>query len=190
MQTEFPIFRSDNPEGDWVQDITELNGQYMCRCITCKGQFIGMKRRSICYKCKPEWNLFLDDIRNPEDAYSYTKFDKFKTDQWHVARNYEQFVTKIRLHGLPVFISFDHDLADEHLTPKELWSDYDKSKEWQSGQEYKEMTGLDCAKWLVEFCLTHGFELPEFYVHSMNPVGKDNILKLLQNAKRHIRKSV
>lgn len=128
--------------------------------------------------------LFLDDIRKPQDAYVYTKQPMFIEQQWDVVRNYNEFVNYIETNGLPDFISFDHDLADSHYTPEHLWDDYEKSKEWQDQQVHIEKTGYECAKWLTEYCLTNNVKCPNWYCHSMNPVGKDNInilLKSLQN---------
>jgi hypothetical protein len=45
-----------------------------------------------------------------------------------------------------------------------------------------EKTGYDCAKWLVEYCVEHGLKFPEYVVHSMNPVGKENILSYVRQA--------
>lgn len=73
-------------------------------------------------------------------------------------RSYKEFVTYITDKGLPDFISFDHDLGLEE-------------------------SGYDCAKWLVNYCLDYGSRLPQFHVHSQNPVGKINILSLLNNFK-------
>ncbi|WP_431611917.1 cyclic-phosphate processing receiver domain-containing protein [Chryseobacterium sp. 'Rf worker isolate 10'] len=114
--------------------------------------------------------LFLDDIRYPIEAYHYTKQDMFLRNDWHIVRNYEQFVNRILEKGLPEMISFDHDLADEHYLK-------------QGSQEFVEKTGYDCAKWLIEYCMDNYLDLPKFYSHSMNPVGKENILCLLQNFK-------
>lgn len=114
--------------------------------------------------------LFLDDIRYPIEAYHYTQQDIFLRSDWHIVRNYEQFVNRILEKGLPEMISFDHDFADEHYLK-------------QNSQEFVEKTGYDCAKWLVEYCMDHYLDLPKFYCHSMNPVGKENILNLLQNFK-------
>ena len=44
---------------------------------------------------------------------------------------------------------------------------------------------MDCAKWLVDFCMDNKVELPKFYVHSANPVGADNIRGLLNNFIKH-----
>lgn len=115
--------------------------------------------------------LFLDDIRYPIEAHHYTKQDIFLRSDWHIVRNYEQFVNRILEKGLPEMISFDHDLADEHYFKKD-------------SQEYFERTGYDCAKWLIEYCMDNYLDLPEFYSHSMNPVGKENILSLLKNFKK------
>ncbi len=115
--------------------------------------------------------LFLDDIRYPIEAYRYTKQDIFLRRDWHIVRNYDQFVSRILEKGLPEMISFDHDLADEHY----LKSD---------AGELVEKTGYDCAKWLVEYCMENYLNLPKFYCHSMNPVGKENIERLLNNFKK------
>lgn len=70
--------------------------------------------------------------------------------------NFEEFVAFISQNGMPDFISFDHDLG--------------------LGK-----TSFDCAKYLVEYSLDNQATLPEFTVHSQNPVGKENIEKLLAN---------
>lgn len=114
--------------------------------------------------------LFLDDIRYPIEAYHYTQQNIFLRKDWHIVRNYEQFVNRILEKGLPEMISFDHDLADEHYLGPD-------------SQEFVEKTGYDCAKWLVEYCMDYYLDLPEFYCHSMNPVGKENIESLLKNFK-------
>lgn len=76
-------------------------------------------------------------------------------------RSYSEFVTYIIDSGLPDFISFDHDLGLEEIV-------------------------YDCAKWLVNYCLDNNYRLPQFGVHSQNPVGKENILSLLNNFKNRV----
>ena len=107
-----------------------------------------------------KYNLFLDDTRNPNGF-----LDDLRT--WMVVRNYNQFVDIITKQGLPEFISFDHDLADEHY---DTLVDCDK---------FKEKTGYDCAKWLIEYCMKMDEPLPKWQVHSMNPVGRININTIL-----------
>lgn len=101
--------------------------------------------------------LYLDDIRIP------------KTDGWDIVRSYDEFVNYIERNGLPDVISFDHDLADIHYDPST----------WVQGFKYKEKTGYDAAKWLCEYCFENSLPLPEWNVHSANPVGRENIKALL-----------
>lgn len=79
--------------------------------------------------------------------------------------SYEEFVAFILQNGLPDFISFDHDLGEGK-------------------------SGFDCAKWLVGYCLDNDLKLPEFLVHSQNPVGKENIDGLFSNFSKFINKSI
>lgn len=134
------------------------------------------------------YNLFLDDIRFPymagEYMQPYSAQLMYKEERWDVVRNYSEFCAFIESNGLPQLVSFDHDLADEHYTPAEYWEDYEKSKNYQAGRQYKEKTGLDCAKWLIEYVMNNKLKLPIIYCHSMNPVGKDNILNLFENYRK------
>ena len=124
--------------------------------------------------------LFLDDIRHNYDALQMLGYVVYK-EPWDIVRSYDEFVAWIQKNGLPDLISFDHDLADTHYTPQEYWNDYHKSAEYQAGLTHTEKTGLDCAKWLVEYCLDNEVKLPKYLVHSANPVGRDNIFYLLRN---------
>ena len=119
--------------------------------------------------------LFLDDIRDPIHAYGYTNFGHFLTKEWDIVRNYDQFVDYIHKNGLPIFIAFDHDLAEIHYGIN-FWDDHANNTE---------KTGYDCAKYVIEYCMNNNLKLPEFYVHSMNPVGKKNITELLNNYKKY-----
>jgi hypothetical protein len=130
--------------------------------------------------------LWLDDIRNPY----LNEENKLPTNEEYNINwvlNYGQFVSWLRMYGLPQAISFDHDLADEHYTPDYFWDDYEQSKKFQAwkSKNYTEKTGMDCAKWLVEYCLDNNKPLPEIFIHSANPVGADNIRHLLENFNKH-----
>jgi hypothetical protein len=81
---------------------------------------------------------------------------------WKLVTNYHDFVSFITLNGLPDFISFDHDI-----------NSYD--------EEGNELTGLDCAKWLIN----NNYVVRYFSVHSANPIGAENILYLLNNWQKH-----
>jgi len=101
-----------------------------------------------------DWKLFLDDERYPTD------------NGWVIARNYHDAIWYVENYGLPKFISFDHDLAFDHYV---------------IGKPH-EFTGYDFAKWFCQYVMDRELSLPEgfdYYVHSMNPVGADNIRKYM-----------
>lgn len=126
-------------------------------------------------------NLFLDDIRVPMDAFNYTRFQKFSLEEWDIVRDYDGFVHYIETNGLPDFIAFDHDLADEHYAPEM----YHGSEAYMKiSENFKEKTGYDCARWLVEYCMDNNLDCPDYIVHSMNPAGKQNIESYLENFKK------
>lgn len=112
--------------------------------------------------------LYLDDIRIP------------KTDGWEIVRTYDEFVKYIETNGVPDVISFDHDLAKEH-TKYYFENGGHENPPNPLNQQFNEKTGYDAAKWLCEYCWTNGLPLPEWNVHSANPVGSDNIKFLLNN---------
>ena len=119
--------------------------------------------------------LFLDDIRSPKDAIGLvpSHMNQFYwANDWDVVRSHDEFVDWIVTNGIPDFVSFDHDLADEHY--KDLEGNHEK-------------TGYVSAKWLVYHCLDKGVCLPEYQVHSANPVGKQNIESYLENSKKHLK---
>ena len=109
--------------------------------------------------------LFLDDIRNPTDCLLYMQIKiediEIYRKEWQTVRSYSEFVTWIVINGLPDFISFDHDLGLSELP------------------ETEEQNGMTCAKWLMNYCMDNELQLPEFLVHSQNPVGKKNVEGLL-----------
>lgn len=125
---------------------------------------------------KQNYYVFLDDYRIPQDV----QWVKLPDCNWTIVRSYEQFVNLIKDKGyLPSFISYDHDLADAHYQPFFNEKNIDYSK-------YKEKTGYDCAKWVVEFCQNLNVEHPNYLVHSMNPVGKVNIETYIKNYNKSI----
>ena len=124
--------------------------------------------------------LWLDDMRNPRQYLSAKKnTDTFirnknfydglmnKTNIDFVwVKSFDEFCNYIIKNGLPEFVSFDHDLGKG--LPK----------------------GLDCAKWLVEYCRKHKINLPKFYVHSANPNGQREINALLNRNVRETKTNI
>lgn len=115
------------------------------------------------------YKLFIDDERLPKSV----NWVEMPLGPWIIARNHDDFVKYIMQHGLPSFVSFDHDLGLEHYVTGN--PNYDK---------YKEKTGYDCAKWLVEYCMNNNLEFPDYQVHSMNPIGRENIRSYIESYKK------
>lgn len=131
-------------------------------------------------------NIFLDDERGPLDVYKYTTDPIYRDEEWMIVRDYETFERMIKHYNTDIdLVSLDHDLAPEH------YRDYVSQRHQVPPDEqilhyedYKEKTGYDCAKFLIQYCHEHGHELPQVRIHSMNVVGKQNILFLLNGTKK------
>jgi len=128
--------------------------------------------------------LFLDDVRDPQDCagYMYKRIGAlnpiYVQGGWHIVRNYEQFKEAIEcFYKRITHISFDHDLADEHIMLGHAkyvdWDEYHR-------QDNREKTGLDCARLVKQFYQENELPLPIMFVHSMNPVGTENIINVFK----------
>jgi hypothetical protein len=124
-----------------------------------------------------KYNLFVDDIRYPNDV---TWVNLPKDQHYTVVRNYQEFVDIITLRGVPQFVSLDHDLGISS------YSEYFNSVKngYINYENICEMTGLDCAKYLINYCIEKDFQFPKYVVHSMNPIGKQNIISLIESFKK------
>jgi len=116
------------------------------------------------------WNLFLDDIRNPDyvnDGRDYM-----------LARSFDQAVALVERFGVPDHISFDHDLGWDELKPEAnglIIMSEEQGKAAKSGHDF--------VKWMIDQDLDGKIKIPEtfsWYVHSANPVGALNIDGLLR----------
>lgn len=128
--------------------------------------------------------LFLDDYRDPFDNsmdwISFSPIGRNVTIEW--VTSYDEFVNYITKNGLPDAICFDHDLSDFQAFKSgypDLMADVPMPE--------TEKTGYDCAKWLVNYCLDNDVKLPKYAIQSANPVGKENIDKLLKSFNRFIK---
>lgn len=104
------------------------------------------------------WKLFLDDEREPVGT------------GWTVCRNVSEVESVVKVFGLPKFISFDHDLG-YGPSPVGYYND-----------------GMGCAKYIIHKALD-GLPLPadfDYYVHSQNPVGAENIRSYMRAAVPHV----
>lgn len=97
--------------------------------------------------------LWLDDLRpTPKTVH-----------QWRTAKDLESFRDIIRTHGVPKYISFDHDLNEKHYN-----GDYSDKK-----------TGLDVIEWLLKYCANENEEFPMFSIHTMNYTRGQEMKQLL-----------
>lgn len=96
--------------------------------------------------------LFLDDERFPNEVVWGIDAEIYQDPHWFIVRNYDQFVYFITTNGIPDLISFDNDLGEE-----------------------KE--GIDCVKWLMNYCIDNKKKIKDYKAHSFNSVNRINILK-------------
>lgn len=124
--------------------------------------------------------LFLDDFRSIDMVRFPAEYDFLP--KIHV-KNYKEFVETIQNRGLPSVVSYDHDLKNEH------YSEYGEAikRGYINYSKFKEKTGLDCAKFLINYCEENKKPLPIYFCHSMNHIGKKNILDLLKAAENTIK---
>lgn len=111
--------------------------------------------------------LWLDDMRNPFVVNEWIALVHYLKEEYlniedeaceiYWVKTQTEFENYIKENGLPDLITFDNDLGIGN------------------GE------GYDCAKWLVEYCMDIHKQLPQWYVHSANPVAKENISKLFEN---------
>jgi hypothetical protein len=124
------------------------------------------------------YKLFLDDIRTLRQTAEMTNDSSYVEEEWLIVRNYNEFtltVTDMFKDGyFPLLVSFDHDLGYEHTSYYFNNGGHENPPDPLKA-DFKEKTGYDCAKWLVDFCIDNKIELPKYVVHSKNPVGKKNI---------------
>ncbi len=94
------------------------------------------------------YKMFIDDERSPSflEKFGFTRSEYV---DMVVVRSSQNAIQTIVKHGMPSFISFDHDLGGGD-------------------------TGREVVKWLTESLLDDRIKLPvdfDFFVHSQNPVG-------------------
>ena len=122
--------------------------------------------------------LYLDDIRTPKETLP-------NAHPWVVVRDYDAFVDYITHNGIPDLISFDHDLAKEHM--EDYYAQvFAQNYQIPAYDQYKEKTGLDCAKFLCEYAQRMNQEIKTCVVHSHNPVGSQNIMSYINGFMKHM----
>lgn len=112
--------------------------------------------------------VYLDDVRTPT------------SNDWVVARNYDEFVDVVTKNGLDNIevISLDHDLGDSAML--EYYNNVKKNYTLEYSN-IQEKTGYDVCKYLVNKSIETGIPLPQIYVHSANPIGSANMMGYINN---------
>jgi hypothetical protein len=93
------------------------------------------------------YKLFIDDERNPNVVYS-----GIDAEGWIVVRSSQEAMDHVSKHGMPFFMSLDHDLGGDDTTNKFLL-------------------------WLIQENLDERIpgKVPDYKIHSANPTGSKNL---------------
>lgn len=120
--------------------------------------------------------LFLDDVRDPNSSWmNYCmQCRDYDLVKWTIARSFDEFKAIIDEKGMPDFISYDHDLHDEHYDGS-MWLGLNEYNE--VAKNFKHPTGLECAQYVLEKL---GDKVhPPFFPHTQNPIGYMRIMALI-----------
>ena len=105
--------------------------------------------------------IFLDDLRTVGMSHNPQK-GLGEINDFVIVRNDEEFINLVDKHFNEIeLVSYDHDLAC-----------------YRDGQEF---TGKTACEYLIDKCLETGKRFPDWYVHSDNTCGRQNIIGLILN---------
>jgi len=111
--------------------------------------------------------LMIDDERNLEQHGKYLRENGVDTSKpWSIVKSFNEMVEWVKENGVPDVVTFDHDLGDT----SEL-----------------EMKGVQCARWMIEFCMKNLVPVPEYNVHSSNGPGSKNIESIFETYKKYFK---
>lgn len=146
------------------------------------------------YQDCPLWNkkektmkhLFLDDVRNPQQATLWGEDPPVNlivksgipTWNWNIVRSYDEFVKYIETNGIPDTVSFDNDLID-FADPKISNETVDKMFRMDGWQEFPIKTGAHCAQYLVDAVKARQCAMPKWYIHTANSAARPIIKQIL-----------
>lgn len=104
------------------------------------------------------YNLFIDDIRDPH----YRECRQSGVNprlEWVIARTSEEAKKIVLERGMPDRMALDHDLGCVDTVPKFL-------------------------HWLAYEYFEDGMKIPEYTIHSANPVGANNMRSFMESWKK------
>jgi hypothetical protein len=110
-------------------------------------------------------NIFLDDIRMPNMSHNVGKglgIEYSDKKKWIIVRDYFEFIDLVNKRFDDIYlVSFDHDLAC-----------------YKDGVEYTGKTAVD---YLINYCLDNDKPFPNWYAHTDNTSGRQNIRGTILN---------
>ena len=126
--------------------------------------------------------LWLDDCRNPmtDDWLNFSLIGRNVEVIW--VKSYMEFVDYIMAYGLPTAICFDYDLGEDVVTKRVKDG---MSESYARILKKRTLGGIDCARWLIKYCIIKKQLIPLYNIQSLNPIGKENIDMLLKNYIKH-----
>lgn len=110
--------------------------------------------RAVIRASKVRYRMYIDDLRTPDIDYDI------------IVRSSDEAIKCIKEHGMPSFISFDHDLGGGD-------------------------TSMKVVNFIVESLLDDDFSMEvdfDFKIHSANPIGAANIDTKMRNIIKFMRK--
>ncbi len=121
--------------------------------------------------------LFLDDVRNPKDAYCYDEnkslddLSRIPNGSWVIVRSFDEFKAIIDRQGIPIAVSFDCDLTKEHVN--HYMRNYEiELYEWEN---FATKCGIHCVKFLKSVM---GEKQIKVFIHSANHIGRKIIREI------------
>ena len=113
------------------------------------------------------YNLFIDDIRNPDwHECAWSGVDA--SLEWVIARSSKEACDIVKQRGMPARMALDHDLG-------ERWDPKDRID-----------TVPRFLNWLAYDYFEAGMTIPEYTIHSANPVGAENMRSFMESWKRSV----
>lgn len=131
--------------------------------------------------------LWLDDKRSPFEKDWIDWLDKYGPIKppylviW--VKSYSEFCEWIKANGLFSACSLDHDLGDDIAREKVKNG---MSKKQARREKRGTKNGMDCAKFLVEYCMDNNLKLPPYSIQSANTCGRENIDGLLKSYLKNV----
>lgn len=111
------------------------------------------------------YNLFIDDIREPH-WYECVNSGVDTSLEWVIARSSKEASEIVEQRGMPARMALDHDLG-------ERWHPSDRID-----------TVPKFLNWLAYHYYEPGMVIPEYTIHSANPVGAENMRAFMESWKK------